>query len=293
MTSVSVIIPVFNCQRTLERAVNSVIYEPLVSEIIIVDDGSSDDSLMIAKKLAAKHCFFRLLFHPSHQSKGAAASRNLGLAHATSDWIQFLDADDELLAWKIEKQIAFTKEGMSFIVGNAIDCFEDGHQHLRKFIQEPWAGLIAGKLGITSANLWNKEALKKIGGWNESLSSSQEYDLMFRLLKENAQVGFCNQVLTKIYKNKNSISNNPLTQRERINNWVDLRKEIKSYLQYRSLFTLQKNYVYSGYIMDFCKRNNCMELFNGSKILSTIFKNEKNFKQKIHRWRMVINGRIE
>lgn len=292
MKSVSVIIPVFNSQNTLERAVNSVINKPLVSEIILVIDGSQDDSLTIAKNLILKNESVKLFSHPSNQNKGASASRNLGLMHAKSEWIQFLDADDELLEGKIEGQIAIAKNDMAFIAGNAIDCFEDGHQHLRKFIQDPWAALIAGKLGITSANLWNREALNHIGGWNESLSSSQEYDLMFRLLKENAKIGFCNQALTKIHKSKNSISSNPLTHTERINNWLGLRREIKAFLQKKGLFTLRRNYFYSGYLMDFCKRNNCRDLFNGSIILGLVFKYEKGFKQKIQRWRNIIYERV-
>ncbi len=281
MKSVSVIIPVFNSQNTLERAVNSVINEPIVSEIILVNDGSTDDSLTIAKNLISKNGSVKLFSHPSNQNRGAAASRNLGLMHATSEWIQFLDADDELLEGKIEGQIAIANNEMSFIAGNAIDCFEDGHQHLREFFHDPWSGLIAGKLGITSANLWNKKFLDKVGGWQTSLSSSQEYDLMFRLLKENGEMGLCSQSLTKIHKTGHSISNNPATQAERIDNWLKLRKEIKTYLMKKDMYSLSRNYVYSGYVFDFCKRNNCLSQYDGYRFLAKLFGLEKTLKKKL------------
>ncbi|MCS4434558.1 glycosyltransferase family 2 protein [Aquiflexum gelatinilyticum] len=281
MKSVSVIIPVFNSQNTIERAVNSVINQPLVSEIILVDDGSTDNSILIAKNLITNHGLVKLFFHPSNQNRGAAASRNLGLTHAQSEWVQFLDADDELLEGKIEGQIAVSNNEMSFIAGNAIDCFEDGHQHLRKFFHDPWSGLIAGKLGITSANLWNKKFLDKVGGWQESLSSSQEYDLMFRLLKENGKMGLCSQALTKIHKTGHSISNNPATQADRIDNWLKLRKEIKTYLINMDMYSLSRNYVYSGYVFDFCKRNNCLSQYDGSRFFAKLFGLEKTLKKKL------------
>ncbi|NVK53920.1 MAG: glycosyltransferase family 2 protein [Flavobacteriaceae bacterium] len=279
---ISVIIPVYNSDSTLERSVLSIVKEPLVAEIIIVDDGSTDNSNFIANSFANKYPFIKIFHHGKFKNKGATASRNLGLVNAISDWIQFLDADDELLPGKIERQFSKVNSEMSFIVGNAIDCFEDGHEHFRKFISDPWAGLIAGKLGITSANLWNKEALLEIGGWNESLSSSQEYELMFRLLKKYEKIGFCDLPLTRIYKRKNSISNNPLIQSQRVNNWLNLRKDIKLHLKEINKFNIQRNYIYSGYLLDFCQRNNCLDSFDGDLFLGKLFQVEKKLKQKVH-----------
>ncbi|MEX2567505.1 MAG: glycosyltransferase family 2 protein, partial [Cyclobacteriaceae bacterium] len=91
---VTVIIPVYNNQDTIERAVLSVVNDPFVSEVLIVDDGSEDNSFLISQKLANKKPLIKVLHHPNRENKGASASRNLGLANATSDWIQFLDADD-------------------------------------------------------------------------------------------------------------------------------------------------------------------------------------------------------
>lgn len=284
MTPVSVILPVFNNKTTLERAIFSVINEPYVLEILIVDDGSKDGSIQIVQEFADKYSNIKFLQHPNGENRGGSASRNFGLSKSKSDWIQFLDADDELLEGKIKNQLLIVKEGMSFVVGNAIDCFDDGHQHLRKFISDPWAGLLAGKLGITSANLWNKGALLKIGGWDESLASSQEYNLMFRLLQENDQVGFCNQALTKIHKTSYSISNNPRNKNIRIQNWLNLRKEVKSYLEENKMFTFFRSYTYSGYLLDFCKKNEIMESYNGSMVLGFLFQIEKSFKKKIYNW---------
>lgn len=278
---VSIIIPIYNSQKTLIRAYESILYQKSVKEIILVDDGSVDSSIEIAENLAKKNEKVILVKGEFGINKGACFVRNLGLSFAKSDWIQFLDADDELLEGKIEGQIAVSNNEMSFIAGNAIDCFEDGHQHLRKFFHDPWSGLIAGKLGITSANLWNKKFLDKVGGWQESLSSSQEYDLMFRLLKENGKMGLCSQALTKIHKSGYSISNNPAKQADRIDNWLKLRKEIKTYLINMDMYSLSRNYVYSGYVFDFCKRNNCLSQYDGSRFFAKLFGLEKTLKKKL------------
>ena len=246
MRKVSVIIPVFNSRDSLLRAVNSVVIDPLVAEVILVDDGSSDGSYELCLDLAHKHERIFVLQHTFRKNLGASASRNLGLRQAQSDWIQFLDADDELLPGKLEKQLAIVHDEISFVVGNAIDCFEDGHIHFRKFIKDPWAGLIAGKLGNTCANLWNKKKLMKVSGWTETLSSSQEYDLMFRLLKDNSKIGFCKEFLTKVYHTPNSITRGSSRKAELIKNWVDLRLRIRDYLIVSNKFGLMYNFYWSG-----------------------------------------------
>lgn len=277
---VSAVIPFFNSSPTLVRAFESVRRQKFIKEIILVDDGSTDGSCQIAKDLALSDPKTFVFSNSKPVNKGACAARNLGLNSASSDWIQFLDADDELLEGKIAVQLSVADDGMSFIVGNAIDCFEDGHSHLRKYLSDPRAGLIAGKLGITSANLWNRKSLLEVGGWSEGLSSSQEYDLMFRLLKRNDRVGFCGDFLSKIHKRPDSISQNPKRSLVRAENWLRLRHSIKEYLRGENRFSLFRNYTYSGYLLDFCSTNALMDRFDGSRFLGELFWLEKQVKTK-------------
>ncbi|MDO5559252.1 MAG: glycosyltransferase family 2 protein [Oscillospiraceae bacterium] len=91
-TSISVIIPVYNAQDTIERAVKSVLDTAgLISEIIVVDDGSDDRTPQILKLLASEHPQIRL-FAGGH--KGVSAARNTGINNAKGEWITFLDSDD-------------------------------------------------------------------------------------------------------------------------------------------------------------------------------------------------------
>lgn len=100
---ISVVIPVFNGARFLGRAVASALAQPEVAEIVIVDDGSTDDSREVAGKLAADSVRIRLLRHPDNGNHGAGASRNLGIESAKCEWIAFLDSDDYYLPGRFAK----------------------------------------------------------------------------------------------------------------------------------------------------------------------------------------------
>lgn len=90
----SVIIPVYNCERFIEKAVLSVVAQQEVSEIVIVNDGSTDRSTLILEELQSKYHIIKLYNHPNQSNQGRSASRNLGIQKATGNYIAFLDADD-------------------------------------------------------------------------------------------------------------------------------------------------------------------------------------------------------
>src|SRR5690606_10854235 len=94
MMNISVIIPVYNAQKYIEKAVASVLQFQEVQEVLLIDDGSKDRSLKICTSLAQKHPKIKVLTHPDNQNRGVSASRNLGIDNATHDFITFLDADD-------------------------------------------------------------------------------------------------------------------------------------------------------------------------------------------------------
>ncbi len=94
---VSVIIPVYNREQFLMQAVESALILEEVGEIILIDDGSSDGSLDLCKKLVEDHGNIILLQHPGGVNYGISASRNLGINNASKEFIAFLDSDDWFL----------------------------------------------------------------------------------------------------------------------------------------------------------------------------------------------------
>jgi glycosyltransferase involved in cell wall biosynthesis len=104
---VSCIIIFFNAEKFLEEAIESVFAQTYKNwELLLVDDGSTDDSTTIALNYAEKYpekvCYFE---HEGHQNRGMSATRNLGIHNAKGHYIAFLDADDIWLPYKLEQQI--------------------------------------------------------------------------------------------------------------------------------------------------------------------------------------------
>jgi glycosyltransferase involved in cell wall biosynthesis len=97
MFCVSVVIPVYNAVKYIERAILSALDQKEVKEVVVVDDGYQDGAYAICQQLAKQHSRIKLLTHPNHENKGAGTSRNLGILNASCDYIAFLDADDYFL----------------------------------------------------------------------------------------------------------------------------------------------------------------------------------------------------
>ncbi|HLV40543.1 glycosyltransferase family 2 protein [Xanthomarina sp.] len=105
--NVSVIIPVYNAAAFLERAVKSALIHKEVKEVLLIEDGSKDNSLQVCKRLSEQFEVVKLFQHPDGQNLGAGATRNLGILNATQEYISFLDADDYFteIRFKKEKEI--------------------------------------------------------------------------------------------------------------------------------------------------------------------------------------------
>lgn len=105
---VSNIMIFLNAEQFIHEAIESVFTQTYQNwELVLVDDGSTDQSRVIAQQYAEQYPGqVRYLEHPNHQNRGMSASRNLGIAHARGGYITFLDADDVWLAHKLEQQVA-------------------------------------------------------------------------------------------------------------------------------------------------------------------------------------------
>jgi glycosyltransferase involved in cell wall biosynthesis len=189
---VSVIIPCYNVVGFIEECLESVYgqeHKPL--EVICVNNNSTDETLSQLQKLKLSHYSDLLILEES--KKGANAARNCGLNHATGEWIQFLDADDLLLPAKISTQVTTIKKHgfRGFIAASATRLKVNGEKFTYELQEDdPYLAAFIGKAGTTCSNLWSKEWLNNVNGWDESIQSSQEADLMLRLLVAGSPVLF-------------------------------------------------------------------------------------------------------
>lgn len=102
MSKLSIIIPVYNSEKYLRRCIDSVTkQDPADCQVILIDDGSTDDSFKIMKEEAEKYNYIDII-HQKNQ--GVSMARNAGLKRAAGEWIYFLDSDDELVSGGSEKE---------------------------------------------------------------------------------------------------------------------------------------------------------------------------------------------
>lgn len=238
--TVSVIIPAFNAEKYIEKCIHSVLAQEYGHmEIICVDDRSSDNTWSILESCREKNPSIMLLRNDNN--KGACFARNRGLKIATGEYIQFLDADDVLLPRKIAHQIKLVSESApapDLIAGN-YSWVNNGKKIIPAlFTFNVWEDLLKGTLGNTCSNLWKKKSLDNVAGWEENAFSSQETDLMFRMLKENAAVVYDTEPLTVIYQRKSGSisSSNPSETYQR---YLEIRIQIMEYLRTTGNLTVQ------------------------------------------------------
>ena len=118
MSIISIIIPVYNAEKTIESTINSVLNQTFIDfELIVINDGSTDSTLEIVHKITDP----RLKVF-SYANANQAASRNRGIAKATGEYIAFLDADDLWTPDKLESQINMLKNNSEHTSPEGIPC---------------------------------------------------------------------------------------------------------------------------------------------------------------------------
>ncbi len=199
---ISVIIPVYNAVKYIERAVKSALDQPESKEIILIWDGCNDGSLELCAKLAKKNPDrIKLLTHPDKKNHGAGASRNLGIKNATYDWIAFLDADDFYLPKRFQKTIRVidSHENIDAVYETIGTYFENKDAEnnwsksnnslltgIKKEIQPEFffkSQSPIGNYGTIHLNglTIKKESLYKVGLFNEKLRLHQDTDICIKL----------------------------------------------------------------------------------------------------------------
>lgn len=132
---VSVVIPVYRAPAFVRMALESALAQPEMSEVLLVEDGSPDDSLAVCEELRSLHSRVRLLRHPGGANRGAGASRNLGIETATAPYVAFLDADDYFLPGRFARDVALLEQdagvvGVYRVMGSVTDAsYRGGNPH--------------------------------------------------------------------------------------------------------------------------------------------------------------------
>lgn len=211
---VSVIIPAFNRADTIERAINSVLYQTYEDlELIVVDDASSDHTNDIINELKSKDP--RIIYIKHTKNMGAAVARNTGIKNHKGEYIAFLDSDDLWLPDKLEKQLnAIDRPSPNIgVVYSSVLRVEAENVFFEQSFKGHKSGYIYKDLLYnnfipSSAILVRGSCFDEIGLWDDNLTCFQDWDLVLRLSK-NYEFIYLPDLLVIQYDQRQSITNIP------------------------------------------------------------------------------------
>ncbi|NET09677.1 MAG: glycosyltransferase [Symploca sp. SIO2B6] len=193
MPKISVIIPLYNAEKTIYRTLQSVLAQTIDDlEIIIINDGSTDSSLEETEKISDP----RIRVY-SFANAGGSVSRNRGFARSTGDFIAFLDADDQWTPDKLEAQMVALQQNPDASVAYSWTEFVDEADHVIVKGQtitvttreEAYRRLLVQNFLDSGSNpLIRREAVEAVEGFDESLQGCQDTDFYLRLAQHYAFV---------------------------------------------------------------------------------------------------------
>jgi glycosyltransferase involved in cell wall biosynthesis len=184
MPVITVVIAAYNSEKTIRETVESVLSQTFSDfELIVIDDGSTDSTLEVLSQMEDPR--LRVFSYPN---AGVAASRNRGIALASGEYVAFLDHDDLWTPDKLEAQLRALQEdpriGVSY---SLVHCIDEAGRFLHPCSRITASGDVYARLLVTdfldtvSNPLIRKEALDRIGGFDESLASADDWDILLRL----------------------------------------------------------------------------------------------------------------
>lgn len=257
---VSVIIPNYNYARYVRGAVESVLAQTYPNiEVIVVDDGSKDGSIAILGELADRITIVR------QRNSGVSAARNNGFAHSRGEYIAFLDADDLWLPSKVDKQFErfsqFDGAGLVHVGVEEIDA--DGNSistnlyGLEGNVSEDFLFFErAVVLGGGSGVMVPRAVFEAVGGFDEQLSTSADWDLYFRI-SSRWPIAFVGAPLLRYrIHNSNMHSNVSLMEKDMLHAYgkAHFRNKAMRRKAYGSLNrTLAGSYFVAGKYTDFLR----------------------------------------
>jgi glycosyltransferase involved in cell wall biosynthesis len=246
--STAIIIPCFNAERTLAATIESALRED-VAEIVVIDDGSTDGSLAIARRFEPR---VRVL---TGLNRGVSAARNRGIAETTSDWLVFLDSDDLLNAGTMPRRLACAVgTGADVIICDWEDMVDDGNGAVSPSAVRmiDWTAISEDAeqatatiaWATTAAILYRRKVVDLIGGFRPDLPVIQDARYLFDAVRVGGSLAHCPHVGAR-YR----ISANSLSRRSSVRFWEDVLlngQQIETYWREAGAFNNRRRLAVQG-----------------------------------------------
>jgi glycosyltransferase involved in cell wall biosynthesis len=301
---VSILIPAYNAEKWIDYTIKSALEQTWPEkEIIIVDDGSIDNTLKIARHFASKHV--KVI---SQENRGASAARNRALEHAQGDYIQWLDADDVLHRDKItEQMIVATREMTDLsLFSSSFGTFYWRTEKARFVPDALWQDLnpVEWLLIRFSENAWlfpavwlvSRRLTEKVGPWNTALSLDDDGEYFCRVVAASDHVTFVPEA--KSYYRQSGYSQLSRSNNDRANESLLLSLtlcvrhlrllEESERTKRASLVLLERLYTYFYYFADKSSLSERVSLLAkelGGELVPTSLKWKWNVLRKLLGWK--------
>lgn len=219
--SITVLMSVYNGEKFISESIESILQQDYTDfEYILIDDGSTDDTLSVLRNYALKDERIKLI---EKNHSGLTESLNVGLNQASGEWIARLDADDIAMPGRLYNQLKYVKENKSVILtgGNCIEVnangsfvkkhiYPDDHNKLMSRL-ETWRAFFPH-----SSAFFHRENILRLGGYNRKFVRSQDWDLWLRI-GQVAQIGCLQMPVVKLRKHTGMISDTEQGRLQQIN----------------------------------------------------------------------------
>ncbi len=235
---VSIIIPCYNAERWIREAIESCLRQTyLYTEVIVIDDGSTDCSLKIIKDFADR------VIWETGVNRGGDYARNRGYILSKGEYIQYLDADDYILPEKIERQVIFLEEkGIDVVYG---DWRHQRHLPNNKIILEDirisgeqvdiLAALLSDWWVSPACLMFSRKAVQKSGGWDEKLKAVQDKDFFISVVMSGAKVAY-QSGCHSIYRRYGNVTVSTSSKTKHLESQIIVNKKVESNLRQSGKF---------------------------------------------------------
>ncbi len=221
-STVAVIVPCFNAERTLAATIESALGQDGVAEIVVIDDGSTDGSLAVAQAFEPR---VRVLTGPN---RGVSAARNRGIATTTADWLLFLDSDDLLNEGTVLRRLASAADsGANIIICDWEDVVDDGQGRVSLGATHTidWPAIeddaeqatATSAWATTAAILYRRDVVERVGGFRQDLPVIQDARYLFDAVRVGGRLAHCPHVGARYRVLANSLS-----RRSSVRFWEDV-----------------------------------------------------------------------
>ena len=188
---VSIVIPTYNREHLLSRALDSVLAQTLGDfEVLVVDDGSTDETAVLMAEYEARDERIRYFIQP--QNAGVSAARNRGLREARGEFIAFLDSDDEWMPEKLERQTELLQvlpERFGLVYTGVESVFSNGSRvDLPKYRGHIYHEMLRKNVvhGGGSNVMLRRSAVERAGFFDEGIPAIEDYDYWIRVTQHSS-----------------------------------------------------------------------------------------------------------